>query len=77
MPLTIGEFIASRREAMGLTQSELAELLGVRQSTIGNWESGRNDVRRHQFVAVAEALQVAETEWPAAMKLPTSPEEAA
>lgn len=33
--------LRSRREALGLNQADLGELLGVRQATISTWESGR------------------------------------
>ena len=34
-------FITSLREAMGLTQSELAEKVGVSKMTVSRWECGR------------------------------------
>ncbi len=30
-----------RREKLGLTQAQLAELLGVKENTVYRWESGR------------------------------------
>jgi len=38
----IGKFIQKRRKEKKITQSELAEKLGVSDKTIGNWENGRN-----------------------------------
>ena len=38
----IGKFIAKCRKDKKLTQSELAEKLGVTDKSIGNWENGRN-----------------------------------
>ena len=38
----IGKFIAECRKNKKLTQSELAEKLGVTDKSIGNWENGRN-----------------------------------
>ena len=38
----IGKFIAKCRKEKNLTQSELAEKLGVTDKSIGNWENGRN-----------------------------------
>lgn len=35
-----GEIIAMRKER-GLTQAQLAELLGVRQATVSDWEHGK------------------------------------
>lgn len=36
--------LRARREALGLNQTDLAELLGVKQSTVSTWESGRRSV---------------------------------
>ena len=38
----IGKFIAECRKNKKMTQSELAERLGVTDRSIGNWENGRN-----------------------------------
>ena len=38
----IGKFIAKCRKEKKMTQSELAEKLGVTDRSIGNWENGRN-----------------------------------
>lgn len=38
----IGRFIAKCRKDKRMTQSELAEKLGVTDKSIGNWENGRN-----------------------------------
>jgi len=38
----IGKFIARCRKDKKMTQSELAEKLGVTDKSIGNWENGRN-----------------------------------
>ena len=38
----IGKFIATCRKNKKMTQSELAEKLGVTDKSIGNWENGRN-----------------------------------
>lgn len=35
-----GSELKQRRDSLGLTQSQLAELLGVRQSAVSTWESG-------------------------------------
>ena len=39
--MDIGNQIRSRREAMGLSQDELAKRVYVSRNTIGNWETGR------------------------------------
>ena len=38
----IGRFIAECRKTKKLTQSELAEKLGITEKSVGNWENGRN-----------------------------------
>ena len=38
----IGKFIAKCRKDQKMTQSDLAEKLGVTDKSIGNWENGRN-----------------------------------
>ena len=38
----IGKFIAKCRKDKKMTQSELAEKLGVTDKSVGNWENGRN-----------------------------------
>ena len=38
----IGKFIAENRKAKKLTQSELAEKLGISDRAVSNWENGKN-----------------------------------
>ena len=38
----VGKFIANCRKDKKMTQSDLAEKLGVTDKSIGNWENGRN-----------------------------------
>ena len=40
-PQTIGEHIRKRRLDLGLKQKDVAEIIGVTESTIWNWEHGR------------------------------------
>ena len=37
----LGQYIAKRRKYMGLTQEELAEMVGVSKSAIAKWETNR------------------------------------
>lgn len=53
-----GKNIRRSRQAMGLTQTQLAELVGVRQSSVAKWERGINTPRDHQKVAIASALHI-------------------
>jgi len=39
------ERIAALRAALGLTQAEMADELGVRQQTVSEWETGRYEPR--------------------------------
>lgn len=50
--------IAELRSKVGLTQRELADLVGVTESTIRNWENNRNGV--DWFVRVAKLCQALE-----------------
>jgi transcriptional regulator with XRE-family HTH domain len=42
-PKTIGEHIKKRRLELGLTQLQLAAILGVAQCTVTNWEKHRSN----------------------------------
>jgi len=42
-PKTLGEHVRKKRFKMGLTQKEVAKLLGVNTWTILNWEKGRTE----------------------------------
>lgn len=54
----IGENIKERREALGLSQDELAEKMGYKsRSTITKIEKGVNDVTQTNIVKFAEVLK--------------------
>ena len=40
MPVFFGEIIRNARKLLGLTQRQLAEKIGVTNTTISNWEKG-------------------------------------
>lgn len=42
------------REALGLKQEELAELMGVARSTIGEWERGATEPSASKLVKLAQ-----------------------
>lgn len=46
------------RKAKGLTQGELAEMIGVTQSDIARIESGRHIIRLDRLEQIAKALKI-------------------
>jgi transcriptional regulator with XRE-family HTH domain len=50
-----GDYVLMARRRAGLTQRELAELLGLRQATIARWERGDRQVGIEEIEAVAAA----------------------
>ena len=43
--------VAELRKELGLTQKELANLVGVTESTIRNWENNRNGIEWFERIA--------------------------
>jgi len=56
--LQIGRRIAEARTAAGLTERELADHLGVKESTIRKWESGERSPRGQRVSKLAGILGV-------------------
>ncbi len=54
----IGKFIAKCRKDKKMTQSELAERLGVTDKSIGNWENGRNMPDLSLFKPLCDELDI-------------------
>ena len=54
----IGKFIAKCRKDKKMTQSELAEKLGVTDKSIGNWENGRNMPDLSLFKSLCDELSI-------------------
>ena len=54
----IGKFIARCRKDKKMTQSELAEKLGVTDKSIGNWENGRNMPDLSLFKPLCDELNI-------------------
>lgn len=52
----LGNAIRRRRKEIGLSQEQLAEVLGVTKSTISKYELGQRDPGLDQLVPLAEAL---------------------
>lgn len=46
------------RKTEGITQTALAERLGVRQSTVAMWETGRSTPKTADLPKIAKALSV-------------------
>ena len=54
----IGKFICKCRKNKNMTQQDLAELLGVSDRTIGNWENGRNMPDLALFKPLCDELDI-------------------
>ncbi len=54
----IGKFIAEKRKTKKLTQSELAEQLGVSDRSISNWENGKNMPDLSLFKPICSILDI-------------------
>lgn len=54
----IGEFLASLRKSKGYTQQEAADLLGVSNKTVSNWETGASCPDISMLPALAELYGV-------------------
>jgi HTH-type transcriptional regulator, cell division transcriptional repressor len=55
---TLGDRIAAARESAGLSQSALAERIGVRQKTLRAWESDQAEPRANRLQMLAAMLGV-------------------
>ena len=56
----VGERIRRRRESIGMSQSGLADVLGVRQAEVSRWETGHVGPRPDTLARIADAL---DTDW--------------
>jgi transcriptional regulator with XRE-family HTH domain len=55
---TFGDRLAGAREAAGLSQEDLAQRLGVRLTTLQNWEEGLAEPRGNRLQMLAGMLNV-------------------
>lgn len=56
---SVGELLRKRREELSLTQRQIANEVGVTESTVSRWESGDIDnMRRDKIARLANALKV-------------------
>lgn len=53
----IGKKIQMAREEKGITQLELAKMLGITQAALSNYELGKRRVYFHQIEVIAEHLE--------------------
>lgn len=57
--MTVGEKIRAERKALGLTQTELGEKLGVQKNAVSKWECGRvDDIPSSKIRAMASIFGV-------------------
>ncbi len=55
--MNVGQRIKAARQAMGLSQSDLADMTDVSQPTVANWEKGSHAPRHSALTRIAEALK--------------------
>lgn len=60
--MTIGERIKQARKNAGLTQEDLARILGVKYQMIGQYENGKRKPKIETLYKIAHALDVSVTE---------------
>ena len=51
------DIIKSKRLALGLSQENLANQLGVKRTTVSQWEAGRNTPKTKMLQEIAKALK--------------------
>ena len=56
--LLFGERLRNAREAAGMSQQQMASRLGVKGSTVNNWEAGKEDPRANRLQMIASLLNV-------------------
>ena len=58
----IGQYIAGKRTAQGMTQEQLAQQLGVSNKTISKWEKGMSVPDSEQLIKIAVILETTVSE---------------
>lgn len=56
--MNVGEKIRARRKELGLTTTQLGQMIGVQNSAITKYERGYIDLKARQLKAIADALQI-------------------
>jgi transcriptional regulator with XRE-family HTH domain len=54
----LGREVAKRREALGLTQAQVAVQLGLTRASLANLENGRQRILVHQLFRLVDALNL-------------------
>lgn len=54
----LGERIVSRRKELGMTQTELGDLIGVTQQVIASYETARRQIPTWRVTELAKALDI-------------------
>lgn len=60
--MTFGQRLAAARKRAGISQRELAKILGVSYGAVGNWESGLSTPDPDTIAKIARALRVSADE---------------
>ncbi len=58
MPIKFGSIIREARVAKGLTQGELAQQLGIKNTTISNWEKDRSQPSSDKIEQLCSVLDL-------------------
>ena len=58
MTKDMGQFMQEMRKKNGMTQKELAELIGVSDKTISKWETGKGTPDTSMLVPISEAFNI-------------------
>lgn len=76
--MEVKDIITNRRNELGLTMKELADMVGVSEGTISRWESGEiENMRRDKIATLAKVLNISPgviMEWEDYEPLPDVPE---
>ena len=60
--IKIGQFIATRRKIVGLTQAQLAEKLGITDRAVSKWETGKSMPDSSVMLSLCELLGITVTD---------------
>ncbi|HEX5234145.1 MAG TPA: helix-turn-helix transcriptional regulator [Silvibacterium sp.] len=61
--LPLGDRIWELRKTRGLTQTQLAEILGVRQSAVARWETSKDRPLPQTLIKISELVNEEERQW--------------